>query len=274
MNDNEFDLAARAWLDDGPTRMSDRALLSALEEIHTTRQRRPLWPAWGATPVNTFARMAIAAVFVAMVGVLAVNVVPRQPHGSSVGGPLTASSTANPTASPLPSASPIQAVIVLTFPSTFVSPTNGYTFGYLDRGGLEPAKELWNPATQPFPDGGSGGHDEDPFDVVETGLSAFFMGASTVIPDGVRLDAWVDEYISSHACGVPRSQQPEITIDGRAGRISECPNRIDATVDAGGRLYLFTLLHNRAGARASFDAWVATIDLTPETAASPSTTPS
>ena len=40
MNDNEFDLAARAWLDDGPTRMSDRAVPSALEEIHTTRQRR------------------------------------------------------------------------------------------------------------------------------------------------------------------------------------------------------------------------------------------
>ena len=36
MNENEFDLTARAWLDDGPTRMSDHALLSALEEIHTT----------------------------------------------------------------------------------------------------------------------------------------------------------------------------------------------------------------------------------------------
>ena len=43
MNENEFDLAARAWLDDGPTRMSDRALLAALEQIHTTRQRRALW---------------------------------------------------------------------------------------------------------------------------------------------------------------------------------------------------------------------------------------
>ena len=49
MNENEFGLVARAWLDDGPTRMSDRALLSALEEIHTTRQRRALWPAWRAT---------------------------------------------------------------------------------------------------------------------------------------------------------------------------------------------------------------------------------
>ena len=58
MNDNEFDLAARAWLEDGPTRMSDRAVLSALEEIHTTRQRRAMWPAWRATPVSIFARVA------------------------------------------------------------------------------------------------------------------------------------------------------------------------------------------------------------------------
>jgi len=45
MNDNEFDLAARAWLDEGPNRMSDRAVLSALEQVHTTRQRRAVWPA-------------------------------------------------------------------------------------------------------------------------------------------------------------------------------------------------------------------------------------
>ena len=67
-------------------------------------------------------------------------------------------------------------------------------------------------------------------------------------------------------CGVPRSQQAEITIDGQSGRISECPNRIEATVVAGGRLYLFILSHDRSDARAVFDAFVATIDLTPETA--------
>ena len=45
---------------------------------------------------------------------------------------------------------------------------------------------------------------------------------------------------------------------------------IVATVVAGGRLYLFSLLHVRPDdARAFFDSWVATIDLTPETAAVP-----
>ena len=86
MNENEFDRTARAWLEDGPTRMSDRAVLSALEEIHTTRQRRAWWPARRATPVNIFVRAAIAAVLVVGVGLVAINVLPRGSDGSGVGG--------------------------------------------------------------------------------------------------------------------------------------------------------------------------------------------
>src|SRR5215208_5040748 len=77
MNENEFDMTARAWLEDGPTQMSKRGLLSALEEIHTTRQRRAIWPAWRATPVSSFIRLATAAVLVVAVGLLAITVVPR-----------------------------------------------------------------------------------------------------------------------------------------------------------------------------------------------------
>jgi hypothetical protein len=254
MNDNEFDLAARAWLEDGPTRMSDRAVLSALAEIHTTRQRRPLWPAWRATPVSIFARVAIAAVLVVAVGVLAVNVVPRQPDGSSVGGSPTPSSSASP-------------AHVLDFPdltTTFVSPRNGFSVKYFDRGG-----GTVTPATQ------------DGFDVVETGLAAVFKGTSTenfmdevAIDESGRLispDEQIDHYLSDddvfgRGCGVPRAQQAEITIDGQSGRIAECPNRIEATVTKGGKLYVFILLHDRSDARAVFDAFAATIELTPETA--------
>jgi len=92
MNDNEFDLAARAWLADGPMRMSDHAVRSTIEEIRTTRQRRAVRPAWMATPVSTFARVAIAAVLVVAVGTLAFNVMPRPSDGSRVGGPSPLSS--------------------------------------------------------------------------------------------------------------------------------------------------------------------------------------
>jgi hypothetical protein len=153
--------------------------------------------------------------------------------------------------------------------TTFVSPTNGYSFKY--RGGLAPATELWDPGSDNTDDGVDG---------VETGHAAYFKGASAEIPDGVSIDEWVDraarlddpgaiDEFSPGGCGGPRSQQAEITIDGQSGRISECPNEIEAAVVAGGRLYLFTLLHTRSDARAWFDAWIATIDLTPETAAVP-----
>jgi hypothetical protein len=96
MNDNEFDLAARAWLGNGPMQMSDHAVRSTIEEIRTTRQRHAVRPAWRAAPVSTFARVAIAAVLVVAVGTLAFNVMPRPSDGSRVGGPSPSSSaTAN-----------------------------------------------------------------------------------------------------------------------------------------------------------------------------------
>ena len=151
------------------------------------------------------------------------------------------------------------------FPTTtFVSPTYGYSFKYLDRGGLAPATELWDPVNEQFRDNEQF---DDRFDAVETGLAAYFEAASTEVPDGVSIDEWVDEYVSG--CRVPRSQQAKVTIDGKPGRIAECLNRIEATVVVGGRLYLFALGHERSDARAFFDAWVGTIDLRPKAAAKP-----
>ena len=248
MNDNDFDLAARAWLEDGPTRMSDRAVLSALEEIHTTRQRRAMWPAWRATPVSIFARVATAAVLVIAIGLLAINVLPRQPDRPSIGGP---------SASPSPS----QAVDFPGLTRTFVSPRNGFSIKHPDMARVTPAKQLWGFARQK----------DDDVDLVETGLNAVLRGASGAAVDPhveSDVDGWIDYMVEDvpGVCHVPRSQQPEISIDGQPGRISECPNGIDATVLAGGRLYVFTLVHDRSDARAVFDAFAATIDLTPETA--------
>jgi hypothetical protein len=171
---------------------------------------------------------------------------------------------------------------------TFVSPTYGYSFKY-GRGEVAPATKPWDPANQPADD-----IDFDSrFDGLETGYGAYFEAASTPIPDGVSIDAWVDEYVtrpSASRCSVPRSQQAEIAIDGQLGRIEECPGTPDtdprdmvdtgtpgeiyATVAAEGRLYLFSFGGPRGeGARMVFDAWVATIDLRPEEAPVPSSTP-
>ena len=413
MNENEFDLTARAWLDDGPTRMSDRALLSALEEIHTTRQRRAVWPARRATPVSMLRRRGcrrgprgrgrppgrtfrasrthrasvvrhrhllrpqavdfpdLTTTFVSPRNGFSIKhpdrVSTHTGHGPLAGrgqvdggfdvmetglaavfrgasmdfdagpdglvdewvddyvSPLAAGGCGVPRSQQAEITidgqsgriaecpNEIQATVIaeggrlyvftlsherrdaravfdtfaatidltpetavdvpnMTTRPTFVSPTYGFSFKYIDRGGLTPAKELWDPVSQQI-----NVDFDDRFDAVETGYSAYFEGASTEIPDGVSIDDWVDEYVSPLAaggCGVPRSQQAEITIDGQSGRIAECAERVQATVVAGGRLYLFILSAARSDARAFFDAWIATIDLTPETAAVPSSTPS
>lgn len=152
--------------------------------------------------------------------------------------------------------------------STFRSPTYGYSLRYFHRGPPQPATELWDPSNQPAAPSDLGRR----FDGVETGFGAYFEAASTPIPDGVAIDEWVDRYVTPRTaggCGQRRSLQTAITIDGQPGRVAECRHtmgdRTEATVVAGGRLYLFVVL----GDRAWFDAWIPTIELTPETAAVP-----
>ena len=168
---------------------------------------------------------------------------------------------------------------LMNMKTTFTSPIHGYSFKYLDRGGLESAKEPWDPANQPTPVEGLGGYGAEyqaEFDVVETGYGAFFMSASTKIPEGVSFGEWADEAVAKYltaGCYRPRSEQEPITIDGEPGRIShECFDDLVATVDKNGRLYLFMMAHGaptRGEARQVFEAWVDTIELTPETAAVP-----
>ena len=163
--------------------------------------------------------------------------------------------------------------------TTFVSPIHGYSLKYLDRGGLESATEPWDPVEQPSPIEGRGGSRAeylDEFDVVETGYGAVFLSASTKIPEGVFVDEWVDEAVAKYlpdGCYGPRSEQEAITIDGERGRIShECFDDIVATVIKDRRLNLFMMAHSaptRPEARQVFEAWVGTIELTPETAEVP-----
>lgn len=245
MNENEFDRTARAWLEDGPTRMSDRAVLSTLEKVHTTRQRRTPWTAWRARPVSLFARSAGAAALVAVIGIAAVIVIPRLP---GVGGP-----------------EPSQATGIPALTTLFISPRNGFSIKHPEAVTPTPAVQVWGFSEQV----------DDGFDAVEVVVGAVLKGASTMggITGDDSIDQEVDEWLSDarvlpDGCGVPRSRQAELTIDGQSGRIAECEGRIEATVVVAGRLYLFTLLHGQLGgdARVLFDALVATIDLTPATA--------
>src|SRR5262245_25228723 len=110
----DFDRLARAWLDDGPTQLSDRALDAALTDVHLTRQRRALRVPWRFPQMPAPSRAAGVAVLVlvALVAGGAIWYVGQSPDPSP---PLTSDSPV-PSLGPSPTPAPSVAARVLSWP--------------------------------------------------------------------------------------------------------------------------------------------------------------
>jgi hypothetical protein len=90
-----------SWLRDDAHEDAERVLLRALDEVDTTPQRRPVWPARRNADMNAYAKLAIAVTAVVVIAVAGLQLLPR--NSSSGGGPAA---TSSPTASPTPTAAP------------------------------------------------------------------------------------------------------------------------------------------------------------------------
>jgi hypothetical protein len=91
----DFDPRTRivlSWLREEAHENTERMLLSALDEVDATPQRR-FWPAWRSNPMNTYAKLIVAAAAVLLVAVVGYQFLPRS---GGVGG--------EPTLAPSPSA--------------------------------------------------------------------------------------------------------------------------------------------------------------------------
>ena len=141
----EFDRLASAWLADGPTELVDRVLDAALEEIHTTHQRRApsvLWRFPLMSKLSSTARLVIvgAVLLLAVAGALYV----------SGGGPSNPVATNSPQ-TPVPTLQP-----GVPGWTTYTSAVYGFTMKYpSDWSVFEPATEKWPagrdvPGEQPY----------------------------------------------------------------------------------------------------------------------------
>jgi hypothetical protein len=253
------------YASEAPQRAPDWVLRSALETIDHTPQRRVVIRVPRRFQfMNSYAKVAIAAVVVIAVGIAGLSFLgPASPSG--VGGPSTASPSPSPssTPSPSPSASP---VVPPALTETFTSNLHGFSISY-------PTGWVPRPATDPW----------------TTGAPDFMSTQGDVIYDPVLQDhlwivvasqplagksgtQWANDLLNAMAavddCGLPLEP---ITIDGSVGQA--CSGSDAAAVAAGDRGYM-VWLHTSGDDPAAvapydreyFKAILATLQLTPEDA--------
>jgi hypothetical protein len=250
-------------------RAPEWVLRSALQTIDTTRQRRVvLRVPWRFPHMNTFAKVAIAAVVVIAVGALGLSVL--RPAGSSgVGG--------QPTASPSPSPSPTFGATIIPEPppaltETFTSERHGFSISY-PAGWL--ARRAEDPWTAGFPDFAQTTGDiiHDP--VLQDHL---FLAVASQPLGGKSGAQWMDDLLAGLAsAGECEAPIEPVTIDGTEGRLCDA-NAVASAGDRGYVLKLYTSGDDPAAVagydQAFFNDILATLQLRPEDAVDTAPSPS
>jgi hypothetical protein len=98
-----------SWLREDGHENAERVLVSTLDEIDHTPQRRSWWPAWRFSDMNTFAKVLVATVAVASVAFVGINLLPTS--GSGPGAQPTPSPSSSPTVAPSETPQPSPAFI-------------------------------------------------------------------------------------------------------------------------------------------------------------------
>src|SRR5262245_6683625 len=129
------DAILATWLEEGPTRLPDATRRAIAVSTATAHQaRRPIWSPWRYPNVNTYARLAVAAVIVAVVG--AAGLALLGPGGSGLNGsasPSPSRSASLPPTNPpsaTPAASPSSALTDTGAWVPFTSTRYGYTISH------------------------------------------------------------------------------------------------------------------------------------------------
>jgi hypothetical protein len=264
----EIERALDGFLAEGPDRVADPALVRALHAVDRTSQRRGPFASWRLPPMNTYIRLAAAAVVaVVVVGGALYLFGPRGGVGPAL---PTASPTPAPTSSP-PEASAAPAPTILLDVTTwtpFTTSLYGYTISYPTGWQRSPATELWagqtsydmwvSTANAPWADKTHFG----PLGITMTALA-------TIIPAGTSEEAWIDAYLAPPVGETPTcielaKDMTAIVIDGKPARLAvRCANQVAFVVD-GNRMFVFA--ESNANELDLLNAYLSTIRLPAPTA--------
>jgi hypothetical protein len=253
---------AAFYATEAPLRAPDRVLATALETIDITPQRRALIRVpWRFPPMNTYARVAVAAVAVIAIGAIGLSFLDGRTPGT--GGVASPSPTTIPIASPTasPSASTTNPPLVESFTSTI----HGISASY-------PAGWKLQPATEPWPSGGSINEGAVYVDVIyQRNTDSPFLALASQPLAGVDPDVWTataaDFLAEPDYCEAP----VPVTVDGAEGKLyGRCLAALVTNADRGYLIWLYRIEDlNR------FNEFLATVQLHPEDAvdAAPSGSP-
>lgn len=255
---------------EAPPRAPDWVLRSALQAIDTTRQRRPVIRVpWRFPHMNTFAKVAIAAVVVIAVGALGLSVL-RPPSSSNVGG--------QPSASPSPSPSPTFGATIIPEPApalteTYTSERHGFSISYPTGWVTRPATDPW---TAGFPDFAQTNGDIIYDPVLQDHL--WIMVASQPRA-GKSGEQWVDDMLTAlSSTGDCEPPNEAVTVDGAQG--GKCASSVAALAkgDRGYAIMLYTSGDDPSAVaaydQAYFNDILATLQVRPEDAVDTAPSPS
>ena len=94
-----------SWLREDAHENAERVLLSALNEVDHTQQRRSWWPAWRFPDMSNIAKVLVATAAVVAVAAVGINLLPENQSGTGAV-PPAASPSQSPNPSPSPTATP------------------------------------------------------------------------------------------------------------------------------------------------------------------------
>jgi len=184
-----------AYLAPEADRLPDRVIEASLSEIARTPQRRALRVPWRFTPMHGFARVAIAAVVVAVVG----------------GSLYLFSQSTKVGPGPGPSPSPTPGLTVPPLNSTFTSPLYGYSVRYPSSWTATPAGHAWASDEEIL--WGSEALDD------LHGTDVRFVAASRPL-GGLSAQDWIDQTAGATSCVGTSALPGTVPVGGEVGTVT------------------------------------------------------
>jgi hypothetical protein len=249
----------RSWLQVDEYESADRVLDIVLDLLDTTPQHRSAWPVRRFVVMNSYAKLAIAAVVVVVVAIGGLALLRPGESSGPGGAPIaTPSPTPSPSAAPSPSPAASPSTIDTTDWVPFTSDRYGYTISYPPThsgmpGSTKSAPTFVAQAQRDFAFGtdlwerSAGGElATTPLDWIVLGPDGYqigFWGFAATVPVGTSVDDIISQGVGTRdppGAPFPACESEPIMIDGQPGRFHVCGDSVSiAVVTIGDRAYVF-----------------------------------